>query len=117
MEPARAQVGVCRIGGASAGAHKVVADVSTRFGVDAGCKLGKAKYYCEPAHKDVFTSSRPFFPVVGRGLLDSRICYGLKCRNEAAAGFGGWRVSISYGSRSMSACCGRDGTRWRLGNT
>jgi hypothetical protein len=66
-----------------------VADVSTRFGDDAGCKLGRAKYYCEPAHKTVITSNRPFFPVVGRGLLDSRICYGLKCRNEAAAGFGG----------------------------
>jgi hypothetical protein len=63
--------------------------VTTRFGTDFGCRLGKAKLYCEPAQKTAVSSNKPLLPVVGRGLLDSRICYKLQCSGESAANFSG----------------------------
>jgi hypothetical protein len=66
-----------------------VVDIDSLKGLHPGCRLGKAKLYCEPATKAVESSNRPILPITGRGLLDSRICYRVRCSNSATLGFGG----------------------------
>ncbi len=63
----------------------VVDLASPQFGVEAGCKVGKAKYFCVPAEKIVISAEDkktklPIvpLPVSGPDAGDS-ICYKVKC--------------------------------------
>lgn len=58
---------------------------SPQFGLEAGCKVGKAKYFCVPAEKTVISAEdkklkQPIvpLPVTGPDAGD-RICYKVKC--------------------------------------
>ena len=62
-----------------------VVDVASALEVEAGCRLGAAKLFCDPAEATVLSSNVPVGSVSGRGLLDGRICYRLRCRRPHPA--------------------------------
>jgi serine/threonine-protein kinase len=70
-----------------------------RTGLEAGCKLGRAKLLCDPARKTVVRSNVPVLPVGGRGLLDSRICYRLRCPQPFPGDQG---VADQFGTRAVA---------------
>ena len=56
-----------------------VADLNSTLGVDLGCSISRAKYFCVPATKSVTQSNVQPIPVSGQELTDERICYKIKC--------------------------------------
>ena len=57
-----------------------------QFGVDAGCKIGKAKEFCVPVMKTVreLDTKDTLTPqvFVGPNQVTDLICYNIKCRNK-----------------------------------
>ena len=81
-------------------ALKGVVNVSSpRTGVESGCTLGHAKLLCDPARKTVIQSNVPVLPVGGRGLLDSRICYRLRCPRPFPSDVA---VTDQFGARTLT---------------
>ena len=76
-----------------------VIDIEGSLGVSFGCRLGKAVVYCDPAAKTVVSANVPVQPVSGRGLLDGRICYRLRCKRPYPAAA---PVMDQFGTRTMT---------------
>jgi len=76
-----------------------VIDVATSFGVQPGCKIGKAKLFCDPAGKTVVSSNVPVQPVSGRGVLDGRSCYVVRCKPPYPAADA---VADQFGARTLT---------------
>jgi sugar lactone lactonase YvrE len=77
-----------------------IVDVSGPFGLEPGCRLGKAKLFCDPADATVVVANVPVGAVTGRGLLDGRLCYRLHCPPPHPAD---QRVTDPFGTRSLRA--------------
>lgn len=64
---------------------KGIVDLTTpQFGLEPGCKLGPAKYFCAPAFKTVVSVTSNKLPIVplpvyGPPATTDRICYKVKC--------------------------------------
>jgi sugar lactone lactonase YvrE len=54
-------------------------DLTTRFGLEPGCRIGRGRLLCTPAYRAITSTPRPTLPIAGRALLDSRICYKVRC--------------------------------------
>jgi hypothetical protein len=57
-----------------------------QFGLEANCKISKAKKFCVPVMKTVdttqtFVNKEPvsLLPIVGQNLVDDYLCYKIKC--------------------------------------
>lgn len=59
---------------------------SPQFGLEAGCKIRKAKKFCVPVKKTVdtantFVNKQPvmLMPIPGQNLIDDYVCYKVVC--------------------------------------
>lgn len=78
---------------------------SPAFGLESGCKVGKARYFCIPTHKTVNSAvekstgaSITLLPVTGPDA-GTRICYKLKCPTAVIPD---QSVSDQFGNRTIS---------------
>lgn len=86
---------------------KGIVDVtSPQFGLEAGCKIGKAKYFCVPASKSVISAEDKAtglpiapLPVYAPDAPVDRICYKLKCPLPAPPDTA---VTDQFGSRTLT---------------
>lgn len=76
---------------------KAFADInSEQFGLDEGCKIGKARFFCVPATKtDVSIDTLDYMTGVNPG---ARICYNAKCKGSSAPDT---MAADQFGSRSL----------------
>ena len=75
------------------------ADLSTRLGLQPGCKLGHARFLCSPTDETVITANVPVGAVSGRSLQDSRICYKVTCPKPFPPDE---QVTDEFGSRTLA---------------
>jgi len=86
---------------------KGIVDLTTpAFGLEPGCKIGKAKYFCVPASKTVISAVDKatglpisLLPVYAPAAPASRICYKVKCPPPVPAPP---LVTDQFGSRALS---------------
>jgi hypothetical protein len=78
---------------------------SPQFGLEAGCKVSKAKYFCVPAEKTVISAmdkstNLPIIPlpVIGPNAGD-RICYKIKCPTSVIPD---QAVTDQFGARTIT---------------
>ena len=76
-----------------------VLDVASALGVQPACRIGKAKLVCDPGAKTVVSANVPVVPLDGRGLLDQRICYRLRCKPPYPVTAA---VSDQFGARTLT---------------
>jgi sugar lactone lactonase YvrE len=76
-----------------------VVDFTSDLGVASGCRLGGAKLVCDPTSRTIVSSNITVTPVFGRGLLDGRICYRVRCKPPYPASVD---IADQFGTRTLT---------------
>ncbi|MEO7589845.1 MAG: phage tail protein, partial [Byssovorax sp.] len=83
----------------------VVDLASPQFGLDPGCKVSKAKYFCAPAKKTVISATAKKVPIVPLPITGpdagDRVCYKVKCPLPATA-IPDQVITDQFGTRTVS---------------
>jgi hypothetical protein len=81
----------------------VVDLASPQFGVDPGCRVSRAKYFCAPATKTVISAAAKKVPItplpIGGPDAGDRVCYKMNCPIAAIAD---QTITDQFGTRTVS---------------
>jgi len=81
---------------------------SSQFGLESGCKIGKAKLFCVPVTKTVIeaadakTGPISLLPVFGPPAPGDRVCYKVKCPRPPTP-IPGQEISDQFGNRNVGS--------------
>ena len=86
---------------------KGTVDLTTLFGLEPGCVVGAAKYFCAPASKSAVTVTSNKIPVVPLPLYAppatvDRICYKVKCPTPPPPFPPDQNVTDQFGNRTLT---------------